>query len=90
MCHTGAAIGNPPFKTRKPGEFFCWRTSIAAAGNSSKTSDLVDNAAGIGKRVLVRSLDFYALNRACNDLAALAAQNLFRPFRLFIFYLLAL
>jgi len=79
QAHT--AETNSPAVARKPAEFIGSRPGIPATGDILKASDLKYNPMGIGKRMLVRSLNNNAFNRPGNRLAALAAKYIFFLFR---------
>ena len=81
MRQAHAAEANSPAVSRKPAEFIAGRSGIPAAGGIFKTSDLKDDPMGVGKGVLVGTLNRNSLNRAGNRLAALAADYIFLLFR---------
>ena len=68
---------NSPAKPRKPAKIRGRRPRVAASFNGPKTPDFKNNSVGIGKRVTVRSLNFYALFRTCYPVTALATKNIF-------------
>ncbi len=79
------ANGNSPAEARKPAKFRRCRTRMATSFNGCKTSYFKNNSVGVGKRVTVRSLDFYALGRTRYPVTALATKNIFLLVRYLIF-----
>jgi hypothetical protein len=57
---------------------------MAASLGGSKTSNFKNYSMGVGKSVLVRPLDFYAIGRTRYPVTALAAKDVFLPVRFFI------
>ena len=81
MSQAHATETNPPAVTCKPAEFIRGRAGISTAGNILKTTDFEDDPMGVGKSVLVRTLNRNSLGRPGNGLAALAANYIFLFFR---------
>jgi len=79
QAHT--AETNSPAVPRKPAELIRGRSGIPAPGDSFKTTDLKDDPVGVGKGVLLGTLNHNSLNRPGNRLAALAADYIFLLFR---------
>jgi len=57
---------------------------MAASLDGSKTSNFKNYSMRVGKSVLVRSLDFYALGRTRYPVTALTAKDVFLLVRYFI------
>lgn len=58
---------------------------MSASFNGGKTSDFKNNAMRIGKRMLVGSLDAYAVIRTREDVSALTAADIFLLLQCFLF-----
>jgi len=79
------ANSNSPAKTRKPAKFRRGRTRMAASLNGSKTPYFKNNSVGVGKGMLVRPLDFYALGRTRYHVMTLATKDVLLLIRCFLY-----
>ena len=82
MGLANAAQGDLPAMTLEPGEFIGGRAISAAAADATEAADIENQAAGIRKRMPVRTVDGNAGAWIGDGLAALPADD--PPFTIFV------
>lgn len=71
-----------PCVAGKPRPFRRFLADVGAAGSRTKTTNMKDDAMGIGKAVLMATLDLDAFRPRCNQVAAHCAQDTSSTIRL--------